>query len=192
MIVGEVANFVAYIYAPAVLVTPLGALSIIIRYNFNFSLDFLMISTSLTHLLNLESAVLAHFMLKERLRQMGILGCLSCIVGSVVIVIHAPQEHTPASVQEVWTLATQPGPSLSVSLQSSYNHHALLIQLVASVCSISRLCNSYTIHGAGANAAFRACLWADKYTRLLGNLFFDGGTYSIDLLSMTFNIQLLK
>lgn len=31
MIVGEVANFVAYVYAPAVLVTPLGALSIIVR-----------------------------------------------------------------------------------------------------------------------------------------------------------------
>ncbi|KAL0376214.1 UNVERIFIED_CONTAM: putative magnesium transporter NIPA6 [Sesamum calycinum] len=67
MIVGEVSNFVAYIYAPAVLVT-----------------------------------------LLERLRQMGILGCVSCIVGSVVIVIHAPQEQTPSSVQEVWILATQP------------------------------------------------------------------------------------
>ena len=32
VIVGEVANFVAYIYAPAVMVTPLGALSIIVRY----------------------------------------------------------------------------------------------------------------------------------------------------------------
>ncbi|KAK6143400.1 hypothetical protein DH2020_023748 [Rehmannia glutinosa] len=84
MIVGEVANFVAYIYAPAVLVTPLGALSIIV------------------------SAVLAHFLLKERLRRMGILGCVSCIVGSIVIVIHAPQEHIPSSVQEVWSLATQP------------------------------------------------------------------------------------
>jgi hypothetical protein len=31
MIVGEVANFVAYAFAPAVLVTPLGALSIIVR-----------------------------------------------------------------------------------------------------------------------------------------------------------------
>lgn len=31
VIVGEIANFVAYIYAPAVLVTPLGALSIIVR-----------------------------------------------------------------------------------------------------------------------------------------------------------------
>lgn len=57
----------------------------------------------------LKSAVLAHFMLKERLRQMGVLGCLSCIVGSVIIVIHAPQEHTPSSVQEVWDLASQPG-----------------------------------------------------------------------------------
>lgn len=32
MIVGEVANFAAYAFAPAILVTPLGALSIIIRY----------------------------------------------------------------------------------------------------------------------------------------------------------------
>ncbi|KAI3989449.1 hypothetical protein MKX01_022724 [Papaver californicum] len=84
MIVGEVANFVAYIFAPAVLVTPLGALSIIV------------------------SAVLAHFLLKERLKKMGVLGCVSCIVGSVVIVIHAPQEHTPSSVQEIWNLAAQP------------------------------------------------------------------------------------
>ncbi|GAA0172242.1 secondary carrier transporter [Lithospermum erythrorhizon] len=84
MIVGEIANFVAYIYAPAVLVTPLGALSIIV------------------------SAVLAHFLLKERLQKLGMLGCLSCIVGSVIIVLHAPQEHTPTSVAEIWNLATQP------------------------------------------------------------------------------------
>jgi len=31
VLVGEAANFVAYVFAPAVLVTPLGALSIIIR-----------------------------------------------------------------------------------------------------------------------------------------------------------------
>lgn len=58
---------------------------------------------------NLSSAVLAHFMLKERLQKMGVVGCVSCVVGSVVIVIHAPQEHTPSSVQEIWTLATQTG-----------------------------------------------------------------------------------
>ncbi|CAL0319764.1 unnamed protein product [Lupinus luteus] len=84
MIVGEIANFVAYIYAPAVLVTPLGALSIIV------------------------SAVLAHFMLKEKLQRMGILGCFLCIVGSIVIVLHAPEERSLNSVQEIWQLAIQP------------------------------------------------------------------------------------
>ncbi|KAL9244874.1 hypothetical protein vseg_018592 [Gypsophila vaccaria] len=84
MFIGEAANFVAYAFAPAVLVTPLGALSIIV------------------------SAVLANFILKERLSKLGILGCLSCIVGSVVIVLHAPQEESPTSVQQIWDLATQP------------------------------------------------------------------------------------
>ncbi|XLR32111.1 hypothetical protein HN51_052076 [Arachis hypogaea] len=74
MIVGKVANFMAYIYAPAILVTPLGAISIIV------------------------SSVLAHFLLNEWLQMMGVLGCLSCIVGSIVIVIHAPQEQTLTSV----------------------------------------------------------------------------------------------
>lgn len=67
------------------------------------------IAMKLICIVNLPSAVLAHFLLKERLQKMGILGCISCIVGSIVIVIHAPQEHTPKSVQEIWTLATQPG-----------------------------------------------------------------------------------
>lgn len=31
MVVGEVANFAAYAFAPAILVTPLGALSILVR-----------------------------------------------------------------------------------------------------------------------------------------------------------------
>ncbi|XVF16955.1 hypothetical protein REPUB_Repub10bG0075300 [Reevesia pubescens] len=84
MIIGEIANFVAYIYAPAVLVTPLGALSIIV------------------------SAVLAHFMLKKKLQKMGMLGCLLCIVGSIVIVLHAPVERSITSVEEIWELATQP------------------------------------------------------------------------------------
>ncbi|MBA0860393.1 hypothetical protein Goshw_017230 [Gossypium schwendimanii] len=84
MIIGEISNFVAYIYAPAVLVTPLGALSIIV------------------------SAVLAHFMLKEKLQKMGMLGCLLCIVGSTIIVLHAPEERSISSIEEIWELATQP------------------------------------------------------------------------------------
>nr|CAB3464740.1 unnamed protein product [Digitaria exilis] len=79
-----VANFVAYAFAPAVLVTPLGALSIIV------------------------SAVLAHFILNERLHALGVLGCVMCIAGSVVIVIHAPQEQEITSIREIWNMATQP------------------------------------------------------------------------------------
>ncbi|XP_019459664.1 PREDICTED: probable magnesium transporter NIPA6 isoform X2 [Lupinus angustifolius] len=84
MIVGEVANFVAYAFAPAVLVTPLGALSIIV------------------------SATLAQLVLKEKLHPLGILGCVMCIAGSVIIVVHAPKEQPIKSVLEIWNMATQP------------------------------------------------------------------------------------
>ncbi|XP_077251603.1 putative magnesium transporter NIPA2 [Tasmannia lanceolata] len=85
MIVGEIANFAAYAFAPAILVTPLGALSIIV------------------------SAVLAHFILKEKLHIFGVLGCILCVVGSTTIVLHAPREKVIESVKEVWHLATEPG-----------------------------------------------------------------------------------
>ncbi|XP_075508054.1 putative magnesium transporter NIPA1 [Primulina tabacum] len=85
MIVGEGANFIAYAYAPAILVTPLGALSIIF------------------------SAVLAHFILDEKLHPFGVVGCILCLVGSVAIVLHAPLEKDIESVKQVWHLATEPG-----------------------------------------------------------------------------------
>ncbi|XP_010538920.1 PREDICTED: probable magnesium transporter NIPA3 isoform X2 [Tarenaya hassleriana] len=84
MIFGEIANFAAYAFAPAILVTPLGALSIII------------------------SAALAHIILREKLHTFGILGCVLCVVGSITIVLHAPQEREIDSVIEVWNLATEP------------------------------------------------------------------------------------
>jgi hypothetical protein len=40
---------------------------------------------------------------------MGVLGCVLCIVGSTVIILHAPEEETPSSVAQIWHLATQPG-----------------------------------------------------------------------------------
>lgn len=57
----------------------------------------------------MASAVLAHFMLGEKLQKMGMLGCLLCIVGSTMIVLHAPQEKSLSSVLEIWQLAIQPG-----------------------------------------------------------------------------------
>ncbi|XP_020252815.1 probable magnesium transporter NIPA1 isoform X2 [Asparagus officinalis] len=85
MIVGEVANFAAYAFAPAILVTPLGALSIIV------------------------SSVLAHFCLNEKLHVFGILGCILCVVGSTSIVLHAPKERAIESVKQIWYLAIEPG-----------------------------------------------------------------------------------
>lgn len=84
MVVGEAANFAAYAFAPAILVTPLGALSILV------------------------TAVLAHFMLNEKLNVFGILGCILCVTGSLAIVLHAPEESPITSVLHVWDLAMQP------------------------------------------------------------------------------------
>lgn len=55
------------------------------------------------------SAVLAHFILEERLHIFGVLGCVLCMVGSTTIVLHAPHERIIHSVKEVWLLATEPG-----------------------------------------------------------------------------------
>lgn len=64
------------------------------------------------------SAVLAHFILKEKLHKLGVLGCVMCIAGSVIIVIHAPQEYPIGSVLEIWNMATQPGRFFSIILRT--------------------------------------------------------------------------
>lgn len=84
MVFGEAANFAAYAFSPAIIVTPLGALSILV------------------------SAVLAHIILKERLNRYGILGCILCVAGTVAIVLHAPEEKDLGSIVDIWNLAMQP------------------------------------------------------------------------------------
>lgn len=85
MAVGEVANFAAYTFAPAILVTPLGALSVII------------------------GAVLAAIFLKEELGVLGKMGCAICLMGLVIIVLHAPPDKEIETVDEILNYATQPG-----------------------------------------------------------------------------------
>lgn len=98
MVVGEVANFAAYAYAPAILVTPLGALSILI------------------------SAVLAHLLLNEKLNVFGIIGCILCVTGSLAIVLHAPEEQPITSVLEIWYQAMQPGNIIAFPNNASFLH----------------------------------------------------------------------
>ena len=85
LVAGEAANFAAYAFAPAILVTPLGALSV------------------------LTGAVVGAFFLKERLGRLGKLGCGICLIGSIIIASHAPPDKEIKTVDEILHLAIQPG-----------------------------------------------------------------------------------
>ncbi|KAI7903765.1 magnesium transporter [Cokeromyces recurvatus] len=78
MIVGELCNFIAYAFTQAILVTPLGALAVVI------------------------SAVLSSIFLKERLSFQGKIGCLQCILGAVMIILHAPEQSSADSTIETF------------------------------------------------------------------------------------------
>ncbi|KAF1915958.1 magnesium transporter NIPA-domain-containing protein [Ampelomyces quisqualis] len=83
MILGEVCNLVAYAFTDAILVTPMGALSVVI------------------------CAILSTIFLKERLSFVGKIGCFNCIVGSVVIAVNAPEQSAVARIQDMkkWVIA---------------------------------------------------------------------------------------
>lgn len=85
MVVGEVCNFVAYAFVDAILVTPLGALSVVV------------------------TTVLSAVFLKERLSFVGMVGCFGCIVGSVVIAMHAPAQSSVADIQQMKEFVISPG-----------------------------------------------------------------------------------
>ncbi|XP_011500225.1 PREDICTED: magnesium transporter NIPA2 [Ceratosolen solmsi marchali] len=67
--IGEATNFAAYTLAPVTLVTPLGVLSVLV------------------------SEILASNYLNENLNLLGKIGCLLSILGSTVIVLHAPKQE---------------------------------------------------------------------------------------------------
>jgi len=75
--IGEVINFVAYTIAPAILITPLGAFRVIV------------------------TSVLSAVFLKEKLKRNGKLGVLLSLLGSTVIIIHAPQHEKISEFDEL-------------------------------------------------------------------------------------------
>lgn len=85
MIVGEICNFVAYGFVDAILVTPLGALSVVV------------------------TTILSAIFLNERLSFVGKIGCFMCIVGSVVIVMNAPAQSAVATIQDMKHFVIAPG-----------------------------------------------------------------------------------
>ena len=85
MILGEICNFVAYAFVDAILVTPLGALSVVI------------------------TTILSAIFLKERLSFVGKVGCFLCIVGSVVILLSAPSQSSVGTIQSMQHFVVAPG-----------------------------------------------------------------------------------
>ena len=85
MIIGEICNFVAYAFTEAILVTPLGALSVVI------------------------TTILSAIFLKERLSIVGKVACFLCIVGSVVIVMNAPEQSSVKDIYEMKHYFIAPG-----------------------------------------------------------------------------------
>lgn len=56
----------------------------------------------------------------ERLGPIGISGCSLCLVGSLIIVLHAPEDKEIATVDEILDYALQPGASHDSSKQSRF------------------------------------------------------------------------
>ena len=57
----------------------------------------------------MNSAVLGSYFLNERLGTLGKLGCAMCLLGSVVIVLHAPPDKPVESIEEILGYALSPG-----------------------------------------------------------------------------------
>ncbi|OBZ71029.1 putative magnesium transporter NIPA4, partial [Grifola frondosa] len=85
MILGELCNFAAYAFVEAIVVTPMGALSVVI------------------------CAILSSIFLKETLSTFGWMGCVLCIIGSVIIALNGPQESSVGQIKAFQKLFLAPG-----------------------------------------------------------------------------------
>ncbi|CED82048.1 Uncharacterized conserved protein [Phaffia rhodozyma] len=85
MVLGEIFNFVAYAFTEALLVTPLGALSVVV------------------------CAILSSFFLNESLTFFGWIGCALCIIGSVVIALNSPEQQSVTEIRPFMKLFISPG-----------------------------------------------------------------------------------
>lgn len=75
MVVGETGNFLAYAYAPATLVAPLGAVTVV------------------------SNCIIAHYVLKESVRKRNIFGVVLALIGAVFIVTYAPDSQKQLTME---------------------------------------------------------------------------------------------
>ncbi|CAG8544762.1 1291_t:CDS:2 [Racocetra persica] len=97
MVIGELGNFIAYAFAPASVIAPLGTVALI------------------------SNVILAPIMLKETFRPQDLLGILIAIIGAVVVVINSKSDEVKLSPQAIWIaiMQTQFTIYLSVTLVMS-------------------------------------------------------------------------
>ncbi|KAI8841090.1 magnesium transporter NIPA-domain-containing protein [Chytriomyces cf. hyalinus JEL632] len=79
MLVGELCNVAAYAFQPAIIVTPLGSISVVI------------------------SAVMSDIFLKEKLSFSGKIGCAQCLLGATLLVVNSPSGSVSGSLAFFWT-----------------------------------------------------------------------------------------
>ncbi|XP_044133411.1 magnesium transporter NIPA4 [Bufo gargarizans] len=132
---GEAANFVAYAFAPATIVTPLGALSVLI------------------------SAVMSSYLLGERLNLLGKLGCALSVLGSTVLAIHSPEEQEVTTLEEMSSKLKDPGFIVYITvlficclvlifiLSPRYGHTNILVYLA--ICSLLGAFSVSSVKGLG-------------------------------------------
>lgn len=83
MILGEAGNFLAYGFAPASIVSPLGVVALI------------------------SNCVIAPFMLKEHFRKRDLWGVLVSIAGAVVVVLSAKSSEEKIGPHDIWVMITR-------------------------------------------------------------------------------------
>ncbi|KAI0778998.1 DUF803-domain-containing protein [Trametes elegans] len=75
MILGELCNFGAYAFVEAIIVTPMGALSVVI------------------------SSILSHFFLNERLSLFGWISSIQCLLGASILALNGPEEQSVSTIE---------------------------------------------------------------------------------------------
>ncbi|KAI9355025.1 magnesium transporter, partial [Zopfochytrium polystomum] len=84
MLFGEICNTAAYAFSPAVIVTPMGAGSVVI------------------------SAVLSQIFLGERLDFSAKIGCLQCVLGAILLALNGPSTNATTTLASFWEFAIAP------------------------------------------------------------------------------------
>lgn len=83
MTLGEMGNFLAYGFAPASIVSPLGVVALI------------------------SNCIIAPFLLKEKFRPRDFWGVLIAIAGAVVVVLSAETSETKIGPHDIWVMITK-------------------------------------------------------------------------------------